>query len=203
MDPQYESSQKVSRIKDYPLIYQSESEISWFLKEISRVLEPGGFCFLWISKEILMTGKFLVWLRGSSELKVVDLLIWAKPHFGFGSYFRNQVEFGLLIQKYPTNSKRFKNRSLGNVWTESVIANSKRNHPHQKPKGLVKAIIEATTDENDLVVDPCAGSFMVLEACRELGREFMGCDLTYLAMEEFKSSRGRVCQKCLGLLSNY
>ena len=67
----------------------------------------------------------------------------------------------------------------------------------------MKAIIEAITEPGDLVVDPCAGSFIVSEACQELGREFMGCDLTYKEVKKFKSSRGKVCQKCLGLLSNY
>jgi len=28
-------------------------------------------------------------------------------------------------------------------------------------------------------LDPCAGSFVVLHAARELGREFLGCDLAY------------------------
>ena len=58
-----------------------------------------------------------------------------------------------------------------------MIASSKRNHPHQKPKGLIRALIEATTEPGELVVDPCAGSFVVLEACQETGREFMGVEL--------------------------
>jgi site-specific DNA-methyltransferase (adenine-specific) len=70
-----------------------------------------------------------------------------------------------------------------------VVPNSKRKHPHQKPKGLIKALIEATTNENDLVVDPCAGSFIVLEVCQELKREFLGCDLTYQKLQEFKKSK--------------
>jgi len=56
---------------------------------------------------------------------------------------------------------------------------------------LIKALIKATTEPGDLIVDPCAGSFVVLEVCQELAREFMGCDLTYLAVEEFKRERER------------
>jgi site-specific DNA-methyltransferase (adenine-specific) len=99
--------------------------------------------------------------------------------------------FAFLVQKYPVNCKRFKNRGVGNVWEEGVIASSKRSHPHQKPRELIKTLIEATTEKGDLIVDPCAGSFIVLEACLEAGREFMGCDLTYSEMKEFRRERER------------
>ena len=80
----------------------------------------------------------------------------------------------------------FKNRSFGNVWEESVLPSSKRKHPHQKPKELIKALITATTEKGDLIIDPCAGSFVVLEVCQELRREFLGCDLTFKDMEKFR-----------------
>ena len=71
------------------------------------------------------------------------------------------------------------------------MASSKRNHPHQKPRGLIKALVEATTEPGELVVDPCAGSFMVLEVCQETQRNFLGCDLTYEEMKEFQRERER------------
>ena len=44
-------------------------------------------------------------------------------------------------------------------------------------------------------MDPCAGSFVVLEVCSETRREFIGVDLTYEEMERFKSER-EVCLNC-------
>ena len=67
-----------------------------------------------------------------------------------------------------------------------MVPNSKRKHPHQKPYNLIKALIEATTEPGDLIVDPCAGSFVVLEVCQELEREFLGCDLTFKTMQKYK-----------------
>jgi DNA modification methylase len=43
----------------------------------------------------------------------------------------------------------------------------------------------AITSEKDLVVDPCAGSFVVLEICQELKRNYLGVDLTYRELKEF------------------
>jgi len=64
-------------------------------------------------------------------------------------------------------------------------------------------LIEATTEKGDLIVDPCAGSFIVLEVCQETRREFMGCDLTYQAVQGFmnkdKEPRkvlNKICLNC-------
>jgi len=38
-------------------------------------------------------------------------------------------------------------------------------------------LIGAVAQPGDLVVDPAAGSFVVLHAARQLGRNFIGCDL--------------------------
>ena len=66
-----------------------------------------------------------------------------------------------------------------------MVKVSERKHPHQKPRELIKTLITATTNEGDLIVDPCAGSFVVLEVCQELKRKFLGCDLTFNEMENF------------------
>jgi hypothetical protein len=42
---------------------------------------------------------------------------------------------------------------------------------------LVTRLIAATTEPGDLVVDPAAGSFVVMHAAKRLGRDFIGCDL--------------------------
>jgi len=91
---------------------------------------------------------------------------------------------------------------------EDQLAVNKRNHPHQKPRELIKALIEATTNQGDLIVDPCAGSFIVLEVCQETKREFLGRDLTYQATREFmlKSKNpsfnaSKVCLNCFEFIS--
>jgi hypothetical protein len=34
-------------------------------------------------------------------------------------------------------------------------------------------------------VEPCAGSFILLDICQELNRNYLGVDLTYRKMAEF------------------
>jgi len=51
-------------------------------------------------------------------------------------------------------------------------------HPTQKPVAVLKKLIEIFTDENDIVIDPCAGSASTLRACRELNRNSYGFEVS-------------------------
>lgn len=50
-------------------------------------------------------------------------------------------------------------------------------HPAQKPVAVLKKLIELFTDENDVVIDPCAGSGTTLRAAKELNRNSYGFEI--------------------------
>lgn len=152
----------------------SEEVISKFTKEIGRVLIPSGHLFLWMDKFHLCTD-FRNWIDGT-PLSVVDMLTWDKGRMGLGYRTRHQTEFCVIVQKAPRRAKGvWTIRNLPDVWTEKIAT---KTHPHNKPVQLQAKLIQAVTAPNDLVVDPAAGSFSVLEACRQTGRNFLGCDIT-------------------------
>jgi len=189
LDPQYEPVRQVLRT-DYPLYSQSDYQILRILGQIERTLKPSAFCLLWVNKTLLGNDRVPLWLLKTPSLKIVDCLVWHKKNYlGLGNWLRSNAEFCFLIQKSPQTGKVFKNRSFGNVWEENIVPPGKRQHPHQKPKELLKALIEATTNEGELIVDPCAGSFVVLEICQELNRKFLGCDLTFKELKEFQQKK--------------
>jgi site-specific DNA-methyltransferase (adenine-specific) len=81
----------------------------------------------------------------------------------------------IVLQKPPTLAKKtWTDHGIANRWSEKV---DRKLHPHIKPRGLIKRLIGATTNPGDLVVDPCAGSFIVLDICKETNRQFLGCDI--------------------------
>jgi site-specific DNA-methyltransferase (adenine-specific) len=53
----------------------------------------------------------------------------------------------------------------------------KSPHPTQKPEELLRKLILASSNIDDLVVDPFSGSGTTLVVAEQLGRRWMGCDL--------------------------
>jgi site-specific DNA-methyltransferase (adenine-specific) len=51
-------------------------------------------------------------------------------------------------------------------------------HPTQKPLALMRALLEDFTDAGELVADPFAGAGSTAVACSELGRRFIGWELS-------------------------
>jgi site-specific DNA-methyltransferase (adenine-specific) len=52
-------------------------------------------------------------------------------------------------------------------------------HPTQKPEELLRKIVLASSNENDIVVDPFSGSGTTLVVSEQLGRKWLGCDLSH------------------------
>ena len=151
----------------------SEAAITEFTKEIARVLIPSGHLFLWVDKFHLCSD-FRNWSEGT-RLSVVDMVTWDKEIVGLGYRTRHRSEFCVVLQKEPRRAKGvWTARNIPDVWAERM---RRKNHPHNKPVELQGELIEAVTAQNDLVVDPAAGSFSVLEACLQRGRNFLGCDI--------------------------
>jgi site-specific DNA-methyltransferase (adenine-specific) len=81
------------------------------------------------------------------------------------------------MQKPPLVAKAtWRDRGICNRWPEKI---DRKIHPHVKPIGLISRLIAAVTKPGDLVVDPAAGSFVVMHAAHRLCREFVGCDIAY------------------------
>lgn len=62
-------------------------------------------------------------------------------------------------------------------------ANERNGYPTQKPKALIERIIKASSNEGDLVADFYMGSGTTAEVCKDLKRNFIGCDINPRAVE--------------------
>ena len=150
-----------------------ETTIVAFVQAINRVLTPGGHLFLWLDKFHLCTG-FAPWLA-ETRLTVVDLITWDKERMGMGYRTRRQSEYLVVLQKAPRRAKGvWTLHDIPDLWRERA---ERGRHAHRKPVGLQAKLIAAVSNPGDVVIDPAAGSFSVLEACQQQGRRFLGCDI--------------------------
>jgi site-specific DNA-methyltransferase (adenine-specific) len=149
-----------------------EAQIISFIREIDRTLMPSGHLLLWTDKFHLCTG-IAHWLDGT-DLNTVDLIVWNKMRMGMGYRTRRMSEYCLVLQKAPLRAKGvWLAHDIPDVWNEKLDT----KFAHSKPVKLQARLIEALTNSGDLVIDPAAGSYSVLKACRLTGRAFLGCDL--------------------------
>lgn len=76
-------------------------------------------------------------------------------------------------------------RDVQDIWTDivPVVGKERLGYPTQKPLGLLKRIIQASTNPGNLVLDPFCGCGTALVAAEELERSWIGIDITYLAVD--------------------
>jgi DNA modification methylase len=80
---------------------------------------------------------------------------------------------------------------MGNVWTDISPLNSQARerlgYPTQKPQALLERIIEASSNEGDVICDPFCGCGTAIEATEHLrGRNWIGIDITHLSIALIK-----------------
>jgi DNA modification methylase len=76
-------------------------------------------------------------------------------------------------------------RTLDNVWripTLQPASPERLGYPTQKPSTLLEHIIEASSDEGDVVLDPFCGCGTAISAAEHLHRSWIGIDITHLAI---------------------
>ncbi len=62
------------------------------------------------------------------------------------------------------------------------MSQERLGYPTQKPLALLERIIAASSNEGDVVLDPFCGCGTAVHAAQKLGREWIGIDVTHLAI---------------------
>ncbi len=64
----------------------------------------------------------------------------------------------------------------------NIHLNERLGYPTQKPVALLERIIQASSNEGDVVLDPFCGCGTTIAAAQKLGRTWIGIDVTHLAV---------------------
>lgn len=77
-------------------------------------------------------------------------------------------------------------KPVGNCWTDISSLNpqaaERLGYPTQKPLALLERIIQASSNEGDVVLDPFCGCGTAVHAAHKLGRQWIGIDITHLSI---------------------
>lgn len=114
------------------------------------------------------------WRVGNLRPIFEPILWFVKPYTIGGTLADNVRDYGVGA----FNNEAWKNYT--DDCSNTIKVDSKKTdhglHPAQKPIELLKALIELSTVENQLILDPFCGSGSTLLAAYELKRNFIGID---------------------------
>jgi site-specific DNA-methyltransferase (adenine-specific) len=113
-------------------------------------------------------------------------------------------EAGLVIQTKPGSVPQFKRyldeqegRPIDTVWADIPPINSQAQerlgYPTQKPVALLNRIVEVSSKPNDVVLDAFCGCGTALEAAEQLGRQWIGIDVSPTACNVIGTRMRKEC----------
>jgi DNA modification methylase len=165
-----------------------------WLAESKRVLKKNGSIY------VFMGVRFIARLHVIMEEMGLLFNGWITWHYtqgvgrkkGFSPrhedilYFTKSEDFTFNIdavripQKFYRERNNMSGANPGDVWTFSHVhySNPERTiHPTQKPEALIKRIISASSNENEVVLDMFLGSGTTCVVAKKLNRKWIGIEL--------------------------
>ena len=100
-------------------------------------------------------------------------LAWYKPNAApfTNNTFKSDLENIIYIRE-----KGVKIKGISKLFTHNC-GKSKYGHPTEKPLEIIEKLILTASNEGDLIFDPFMGSGTTAAACKELNRNFIGCEI--------------------------
>ena len=146
-----------------------------YLPEFYRILKDKSILYLMCNntnlQEMLNEGTKV-------GFRFVKCLIWEKGNKICGRYYMNCFEYIILFRKGG-------DKPINKCGTPDILkipikkikdTNGKNLHDTEKPVDLMKILVENSSNEGDLVLDPFMGIGATGVACKELNRNFIGIE---------------------------
>lgn len=156
-----------------------------YASEFYRVLKDGSHCYVMTNHINLIN-----MLNSFTDVgfHFIKSLIWKKDNKVMGRFYMSQFEYILFFRKG-------KGVQINHCGTSDVLeipnkkqkdSNGKNLHDTEKPVELMKILIENSSKENDIILDPFMGIGSTGVACKQTNRDFIGIELDtrYFAIAE-------------------
>ena len=154
----------------------NDIDIKDYIGEFYRILKADSHCYI-MCNNLNLPHFFDV--ISNSEFKFIKLLAWDKQTKICGQWYMGQIEHIFMLRKgrgLPINhcgtrdllsfhNKRDKNQDGTNI------------HDSQKPIGLMRVLVENSSQVGGIVLDPFMGSGTTAIACIQSNRHFIGFEL--------------------------
>lgn len=154
------------------LFKHNDIKFSEWLPKIYRALKKDTHCYIYINprnvKELQLEAEKV-------GFKYQQLIVWKKNNATTNKYYLNSYELILMLRK--GKAKNINNLGTKNILEINNILGGKKTHPTEKPVELNKILIENSSNEGDVILDPFMGSGSSGVACKELNRNYIGIEI--------------------------
>ncbi len=173
-----------------------------WLSACQRVLKPNGTIWVSGTSHVIHSVGFAMQQLG---FKLLNDISWVKPNPPPNlscRYFTHATETIIWAardkkSRHKFNYKHMKEiaggKQMKSVWPILPPDKSEKRHgkhPTQKPVALLERILQAASDEGDLVLDPFLGGGTTVLSALRLRRHAFGCELD---VESISLSLRRIC----------
>lgn len=157
----------ISAVKWWKMFEHNDIQFSDWLPELYRIMKPKTHTYIMINwrnlKELQIEAE-KVWF------KYQNLLIWEKWNYTPNKYYMQWMEFILMLSKKWS-------RNINNMgsWNILKVPNIiwKKVHPTEKPVALYNIMLMNSTNEGDLVIDPFAWCWPIVESATKNNRRYI------------------------------
>lgn len=204
-DPPYNLSKNYIGTSDSMELKQFIDFTTSWLTESKRVLKPNGVIYVFMGMrmisyvyEILEQKLGLIfqnWITWHYTQGVGKKKSWSSRHddilmFSKGKNPIFNLDDIRIPQKYYRTINNMRGANPGNVWNFSHVHYSQntrsKQHPTQKPEGVIERMVLASSNVGDTVLDPFLGSGTTMRVVQQTDRIGIGIEIEPEYIKETK-----------------
>jgi site-specific DNA-methyltransferase (adenine-specific) len=137
---------------DGKIFSNNNIEIDKYASELFRILKPQSHFYIMTNNINLQN---VLNVCTNSGFKFHNLLVWKKNNFTANRWYMKNLEYILFFRK--GTAKAINNMSSSQtIEVDNILGN--KIHPTEKPVKLMQIMIENSSNENDIILDPFVGS---------------------------------------------
>lgn len=209
-DPPYNLGKDYGNNRDMRAWHEYEVFTMEWLAEAVRLMKPTASMYVFMGVRFIP--RLFVMMEDMYHLEFNGWITW---HYtqgmgrktGFSPrhedilYFTKTSDYKFNLDRVRVPQKYYRERNNmaganpGDVWEFSHVhycSSERQQHPTQKPEAVIERMVQASSDEGDLVIDPFVGSGTTCRVATVLNRRCIGIDLNeeYISMAKHRIAQG-------------
>lgn len=159
-----------------------------FFKEAYRILKDDGSFFYNYKTDVYenkLNTAYAHLMKVNNLFLISAEIVWKYAGNFDSARCRFPTDYEMIFHLTKSNKYKFfdLNQTLSSVWNiPHVMAgtnekNECKTHPCPYPIKLIRKIIQHTTNENDLIIDPFLGAGTTAVVCKQLKRKCIGIEI--------------------------